>query len=334
MKKSNYKPVNKYTLYSVIIPNHIIALNILNSYPFASGAFYSVFNFQVVDARSGRSILDPFDYTSYGYINTFTINTDSVLFESSIIITLNQYPAEGTANIVQNGKVVCTTPIIKGKIRTSPFSLCGQDTFRLVYENDTLIRFMLVDSAHWPLLIEKSLLITVSDPVITKYSDKNGYDTRFFITGTDTMQIIYPLSDFMDWDLFLVNDSTGDTCYWKNRSPDWGIKGKISDDPFFQGDNYPARGFNQTTGFGPYYTDFITCDNLADGTYSILVQYFDGLGSVIPQLNIQLGTTDYGSHILHFWQSSPEDTLKKGDVWFAGKIKMPEMKYEPAGISK
>jgi hypothetical protein len=134
-----------------------------------------------------------------------------------------------------------------------------------------------------------------------------------------------------------VNDSAGDTCFWKNTRPDWGEPDCNNDDPYFSGDIYADMSSSGYSYCNPpyqenesFYQDIIKANQLRDGTYSVLVHYYKGTGNneeAVPQLNIELGKRIDLPALVNFIKISPGRPLKLGEIWYAGKIQLPEMTF-------
>ena len=301
--------------------------------------------FNVFDASSKQLL---FQATSLSGMTDILYHADSVFFEFSLNSGWG-YPTQqnlslNNISILQNGVLRYDSLPEKWRVHTKNFGLNGIDTFFIQQDSTLLQTIRLLDSTYVAKKVFNKLHITVAPALISK----DAYFNRYYIVNSDTFGISYNTSAKIDWDIFLVNDSISDTCYWKKPHPDWGQPFSSEDDPKFTGDwygqeSYDSRTINTAIIYQP---DEIQSNNFANGTYSIYVRYFDGPTDSItatPVLSIELGTPlwsgqdlySYGikTQVLHFWQSSPGAPLKKGQVWYAGKIKIPEMKYEPCGIT-
>lgn len=117
-------------------------------------------------------------------------------------------------------------------------------------------------------------------------------DVRTNVTGSETVRVNLratseppPIEDLdvhlvLNWDVsggsdvdfhFVRNGAslfTCDDCYFANMTPDWGVSGSILDDPFLD--------YDDLEGPGP---ENINVDDLADGTYKIVVHYYSDTGS-------------------------------------------------------
>jgi hypothetical protein len=156
-------------------------------------------------------------------------------------------------------------------------------------------------------------------------------DGYYCMNGQDVMiqDSVYCLEfeeyDSVDWDLYLVNESTNDTCWWKNPFPDWGVPDFSDDDPRLWGDNLKV----DTTEV-VYCNEIIRCDFLKDGTYSVYIRYFDGPEGgtgAAPWLNVMLGQDSLNSYVKAYYTIAPI-TMQKGETMFAGTVKVPEKTFD------
>jgi hypothetical protein len=157
------------------------------------------------------------------------------------------------------------------------------------------------------------------------------YDANVIAAGSDSFWVSYDRYGPIDWDLYLVDESTGDTCYWHNRNPDWGVENVSDDDPLFVGDSW---GFGyEAEGRGDLFSgDRVSIHDAAQGSYVVYVRYFDGptdSASAMPRLSIELGMEPDDSMVGRYYQNSPDRPLLKGEVWYAGRVSFPDGRYDP-----
>ncbi len=80
-----------------------------------------------------------------------------------------------------------------------------------------------------------------------------------------------------DADLYLVNLTTNDTCYFGNSNPDWGIIGRTIDNPRLSDNQNSANYYSST--------EYLQIDETPAGKYKILVNYFSNPNS-LKQINV------------------------------------------------
>jgi hypothetical protein len=310
-------------------------------------AFTSDFTGSVTYAIDGIFFCDAslrapmFSENYLGFTNILPYTPDSIYLEFSIysypggtVTSAKGPPLERAIQIKQNHTLVYSAVPLKGRVHTHNLSFSGSDTFSITADSVLVRRFVIMDSAHFvpAAITENRLFITIAPAAI--YKSSSG---MFFTVQNDTFRVQYEREDSLDWDLFLVNDSTGDTCSWRNQNPDWGEQLTSADNPKFSGDGFTYAYNDPDSSMKVFYIpDQIYAVTMASGTYSVYVRYFDGpasCDSATPVLSIELGLTS-GSKIVNFLQSSPVQPLKKGDVWYAGKISIPAFEYAPHGQAK
>ncbi|MDD5674860.1 MAG: hypothetical protein PHC61_11890 [Chitinivibrionales bacterium] len=310
---------------------------------------YAISNLAIYDAAADTFLINSLAADYYSVSSNSYTNNYYVYFLKADSITLQfviQDPSCSYSDcpliikptkIIHNGKIAYSAVPEKGRVRTNPIKLCGLDSFSVVVDSGTLVGTIVIMDSSSVQLAESSdrrLYLSVAPTTI----DASGYfpGGRFIAAG-DTFSVEFAAQDPIDWDLYFVNDSSGDTCYWYNPNPDWGTKLSSEDDPQFSGDGYRYGLDNSGMIERRYEPDNISCMNMADGTYSIYVKYFDGppdSTAATPQLTVELGWYMNSGIIAGFFQDSPATPLHKGEVWNAGKIKIPQLEYVPNLLSK
>ncbi|MBD3276219.1 MAG: hypothetical protein GF372_12960 [Candidatus Marinimicrobia bacterium] len=132
------------------------------------------------------------------------------------------------------------------------------------------------------------------------YFNKHNTDTDIVLRWSSGDSQI-PAGDF---DLYLINTTIQDTCWYNNPNPDWGLEDVFWDDPRLNWDNT-----NQD--LNSYALEQISLDNPAEGTYKIKVQYFDNpvdpAAEITPEIELHIGDESYR-------YISPQ-SMTRGDLW-------------------
>ena len=118
----------------------------------------------------------------------------------------------------------------------------------------------------------------------------------------------------MDWDISLVSQETGDTCWWRNP--------RMATQPLYTYAKYlPGRALPQG-----YTSDTIQSENIAPGRYSVFVHFYQGYAdTATPMLNFELGFTPQNQIVNFASRMSPALPMRKSQVWHAADIQIPEM---------
>ncbi len=110
--------------------------------------------------------------------------------------------------------------------------------------------------------------------------------------------------DAGDFDLHLINNQNGDSCWYKNPEPDWGYPGATFDNPRLSRDENP---YGYSSG-----DEDIGIISAAQGSYTIRVHYFsnhsDSLKTIRPTVRLRL--KDNSSIYL-----TAPTSMKVGDLW-------------------
>jgi len=230
-------------------------------------------------------------------------------------------------------------PDDKGRVRTAGLAFGGCDTFVVAVDSIPLGSFTVSDSFHYQmqldqmkLRVKSRLFLAVAPTTIRQVTISRMYGTNssFFVVQQDTFQASYAMTDSFDYDLYLVNDSTRDTCFWHKTNPDWGVPKDSIDNPKFSGDRIYNTDVSDSVVHNLYFPAAISCNAIANGTYSVYVRYYDGpasCDSATPKISMELGLQ--GNRIINFIQYSPPRPLAKGEVWYAGKINFPSFGFTP-----
>lgn len=292
-------------------------------------------------------------YTSYGIEDAFSRDAADLRMNKPVYLdadtlrirfTVNELtyksssagyvPAERRVTIARNDTTVYDTVAPKGRVCTTPVIPSGLDTFTIAVDGYTYSRFLVVSRVAKPTPTAEHFLVTTQRVELQphEYGSGNFGSSPKVVVGPDTFRLSYEEYSPVDWDLYVVNDSTGDTCYWHNRNPDWGLSGTAHDDPLFTGDNVSTTYTDQTVS-DFYLADRIQITSAPAGTFSVYVAYHDGPGdstTATPELNIELGRVGDGTQIAAFYQNKPDRGLRKGEVWHAGTITLPGRRYDPS----
>jgi hypothetical protein len=122
----------------------------------------------------------------------------------------------------------------------------------------------------------------------------------------------YGFIDAGDFDLYLVNEQIGDTCWYKKLNPDWGILDFPFDDPFLHGDD---NSLLESYGY-----EFIDIANAAEGTYTIMAHYYtnrsDLTTKITPTIYVSL-KNDFEQEI------TCPNSMEVGDMWIVGQFTYP-----------
>lgn len=220
-------------------------------------------------------------------------------------------------SLVETAQVTCTARggparIIGATITpsTNLFALAApQPTLDLMTDESTVIEVQFRPDG---------LPDTHSATLVVNYSGGNGAAS---VSVPLNGEVVPPppsltaLSIVLDWDtndtdvdLHLVKvpgslfDRAGRTdCYFGQRTPDWGVQGDTSDDPFLDHDD--------TDGFGP---ENINLSVSGDGTYEVYVHYWSdhGRGRTGAQAQIFIDGNPAGTFM--------RTNLDCDDVWLVG----------------
>jgi len=112
-----------------------------------------------------------------------------------------------------------------------------------------------------------------------------------------------------DLDLYLINQTTSDTCWYRNPNPDWGSQGAYSDDPQLF-DRINPYGNNDVV-------EFMKLDCVPNGDYEIQVHYAQNLDSDTVKVlaNVELRLND--EVVEYVWSDPP---LELGERWTAASF--------------
>jgi hypothetical protein len=256
------------------------------------------------------------------------------------------FPSALRVMVRHNARILYDAIPKMGRVTCGPAYLTGSDTIRIIAGECCSRAFILADSVPSEIIsggwlsTNKVLLTTSGWTVNTKeYVPESavtvsfpGNEQIFYLHSTDTTSI--------DYDIYLVNDSLHDTCYWKNPSPRWHRNDstysylKFFGDDWFMTEETPDNDIRRSR----YIDDIIVAIGLSNGTYSIFVKYADGPWDstlVTPSITVLLSYTSYmGIHALPpvVHQYRARQPIKKDEFWFAGILRIPAMAFDAQGI--
>jgi hypothetical protein len=273
------------------------------------------------------------------------VTADSAYFYFIVTrLDAGSYTQHGVAEstiVSRNGSIIYAGRPSKGRVTTGKCSLTGADTFKIYVDGDSIKSFIVSDPAN---LKNNYIHIFTGDvnltpkPLFAKalYVENAGtvesasYLRYYAFFGNSCYEIMPDNSqvEVVDWDIYLVNDTLNDTCYWGNPRPEWGSALTTDDNPFFYGDGKAGN-------YG-WYPDEITSHNLPAGRYSVYLKFYeshpDGI-TATPTLNIALANHYTNSMLEKFYQLKSPRPMRKGEVWHCGELLFPEKLFAPADTS-
>ena len=110
-----------------------------------------------------------------------------------------------------------------------------------------------------------------------------------------------------DLDLYLINLETADTCWYRNRTPDWGSLGALSDNPYL----YDA--INQYGNNDAY--EYLRLKCIPNGEYQIHVNYNQNGDSDTVRVLANMKYYINDAQIDSLWSDAP---MQVGETWIAG----------------
>jgi len=231
-------------------------------------------------------------------------------------------PVYRSVEVFHNGQPIYGDIPERGLVVTGELLPAGVDTFEIVVDGILCHRHCLLDTAKLCLVVASYVHITTG-PTRIIFADYMAASDDHVTIGSRTYAIQYADTERIDWDVYLVNDRSGDTCSWATPTPEWGRAGLEHDNPLFSGDSAV-----DTAGWRP---DHIRAADLAPGEYSVLVRYVQGLvdSAALPQLNIAVGRSRRFPIVCKYYQISAPSPLARGDLWDAGQIMLPQRTFVP-----
>jgi hypothetical protein len=119
--------------------------------------------------------------------------------------------------------------------------------------------------------------------------------------------------DAGDFDLHLIDNQTGDSCWYKNPNPDWGYPGATFDDPYLNRDE------NQNGSSSG--SEYLNIYSAPSGSYTIRVYYYtnhsDPLKIIQPTISMQLKDNST------IYLTAPT-AMKVGDMWTVSQFSFPD----------
>lgn len=291
-------------------------------------AYYGEYDLESFMVTSQDSLLY-YDGSIYPGESIFLdLSTDSI----RLSFTAMGYSAEEelrnvSVRILHRGAAIYDSLPPKGRVRTGLIHFAGNDTLTVILDDKARFIFYRINNLEY----SNSHYVILTTGTARLNTCLTGYCGSHYIKINSTSySISYNSYEALDWDIYFVNDSTLDTCFWGNPSPDWGKAGNTIDDPSFYGDYVSTSDYTGQTRTS-FRSDEITANRLASGAYSIYVRFFDGPDSVLaalPILNIELGDEDVPL-LDQFYQRNPDTLVRRGETWFAGRILLPERIFVP-----
>jgi len=117
--------------------------------------------------------------------------------------------------------------------------------------------------------------------------------------------------DAGDLDIHLVNEQTGDSCWFKNENPDWGITDLNIDDPIlFKDENPYSRSFG---------SESLKIVAAANGIYTLKINYFTNRSDSTIQINPTVRIELNGDPVTY----KPPNAMNVGETWTVTQIICP-----------
>ena len=234
---------------------------------------------------------------------------------------------ESQVKIFHNSALCYDQFAAKGQVSTGYYKLTGLDTFIICMPQDTIGRFGIISPYN---LVETDVLVFLGSISYTKVISNNPLQP-YLQTDSGNIYINNSnfVSDSLDFDLYLINDSLHDTCYWRNFHPDWGDSIIRADNPFYLGDKFDRSPLVTVLSN----SEAISCDGILPGTYTVAVRFYKKLNfgpAVFPSLIIELGWPLAG-RLNSLYAIPMPSSFKEGDFWIAGKILAPERAVDTTG---
>lgn len=232
---------------------------------------------------------------------------------------------ESQVTIMHNGSQAYSQFGVKGDVSTPYFKLSDADTFLVLIPSDTL---GYVCTKSIKLSSENRISICFDSIYLSrtmKSSTQNYLVTDSGNVYVSLRNLTFP--DSIDFDLYLINDSSHDSCYWRNPGPDWGVADSTYDNPILSGDKYNNTGYSSNTG-----SESIKCNNLSPGSYTIAVKNYNQ-GSLnplrpIPNLIIMVGYSADSYRLRGLFTVVVPTGFKTGDFWVVGKLRIPAVAFD------
>jgi hypothetical protein len=268
--------------------------------------------------------------TQYIYLNMDTIQMKFQIKTYNTDYEI-KYPLEQQVTVYQNGGIIYDRIAPKGRVETGDICLTGNDFIHIMVDGKSCEQFFIQESLQ---ITGNYVFITTGKTALSalETSTYNYYSDRHYVLIDSTAYwISYAEYDSVDWDLYLINEATGDTCYWANPTPDWGKQNVQQDNPVFQGDEYIMSGAEEDRYFTP---DIISAGDLPGGVYSVWLRFYNAPETIthaLPQLNIALGSMETLPELANFCKLSPQQQMEAGGIWFAGKIYLSEKVFNTTG---
>jgi hypothetical protein len=119
--------------------------------------------------------------------------------------------------------------------------------------------------------------------------------------------------DAGDFDLHLINNQNGDSCWYRNPNPDWGYPGVTFDDPSLQRDR---NNYGSSSG-----SEHLKIISATVGSYTIRVYYYSNHGNPLktiqPTVNLRLKDNST------IYLTAPA-AMKVGDMWTVSQFSFPD----------
>ncbi len=287
--------------------------------------------------RNGQKFTWARENAPLGIINNAALDADSMQFRGALVEVVADesgpamLPAQTRAVVTCNADTVFAGFCGKGRFVTPTVQSSGCDTFVVAIDDAVVCRLIVVDSYHSRGAAINHVLVTTA-PIELRPVAQEGYGHMpLFSLGRDTFRVQYEQFQQVDFDLFMINDSTGDTCWWRNPHPDWGARKRPDDNPLFEGDEWLST-YHKGELNDRYVSDRITIPDAAEGDYHLYVRFYEGPEDsvrVLPEITIEIGFLPNQNQIIRLYQNRPERPLERGEIWYAGALSFPSGRYTP-----
>jgi hypothetical protein len=264
------------------------------------------------------------------YSGQVLVLDDSVMAVRAWLVEMYTHkgaPDNRAVTVRVNGDSVGSLRAVDGMVECQPIRLTGADTISLSADSSDDFAFSVFNATHQPQ--QPFLLLSTANLCVPCWQATSEiYHGPRLPVGPESLCIQIPLGVYgpIDWNLYLVNNATNDTCSYANPNPDWDPKDDNGGNPYFVGNDFRV----DTLGHSLFGVNAIYGDLLAPGTYTIMVSCYDSPEdkASLPELMIARGPQDESGYIKGVEILHPSRPLVKGDLWVVGVLEMPSMKVD------